>query len=125
MTSNTQRIGRALVLLVAALLVADGVFQLLSPPMLVESLTHIGFPPTAGPRLAALTLSCAVLLAIPITRPFGALLTTAFLGGAICAHVRIGEFGSPPQLVCIALGAALWAGLALSDERVRGWLTSR
>jgi uncharacterized membrane protein YphA (DoxX/SURF4 family) len=122
---SAQRIGRGLVLLVAAVLLLDGIAQVISPPMMVDALRHIGFPPDWGPRLAVLTLSCAVLLAVPATRPFGALLTTAFLGGAICSHVRIGEFGSPPQLICIAIGVLMWGGLVLSDGRVRAWLTAR
>lgn len=114
-----RRIGRGLILLSAGILLLDGVFQIASPPPLIEALDHIGFPPDAGPRLAVLTLGCAALLAVPATTLFGAILTTAFLGGAICAHVRIGEFGSPPQLVCIALGLAVWIGLGLADPRFR------
>lgn len=122
---HAQRIGRALVLIVSTMLTADGIVQIVSPPFLVEALSHIGFSPQAGPALAIVTLSCALLLAARATAPFGALLTTAFLGGAICAHVRIGEFGSPPQLLCVVLGISLWGGLALSDLRVRALLWSR
>ena len=38
-------------------------------------------------------LACAILYAIPATAVLGAILVTGFLGGAICAHVRIGELG--------------------------------
>ncbi|WP_043367207.1 DoxX family protein [Belnapia sp. F-4-1] len=122
---SAERIGRALVLLVSTFLITDGFIQIASPPFLVTALTHIGFPPQAGPAIAVVTLTCALLLAARVTAPFGALLTTAFLGGAICAHVRIGEIGSPPQLLCLILGAALWGGLVLSDYRVRALLAPR
>ena len=112
-------VGRTLVILVAGLLLIDGVLQIASPPMLVHALTEVGFPPDAGRTIGMVTLSCAILLAIPKTKLPGAVLTTGFLGGAICAHLRVGEIGSPPQLVCLALGLAMWAGLFLADLRLR------
>ncbi|MGV1761670.1 DoxX family protein, partial [Rhizobium sp. A22-96] len=45
-----------------------------------------------------------------------------FLGGAICAHVRIGELGSLPELISLALGAMTWGGLYLRDPRIRAIL---
>ena len=36
-------------------------------------------------------LACAIPYAIPATAVLGAILVTGFWGGAICAHVRIGE----------------------------------
>jgi len=49
----------------------------------------------------------------------GAILVTGFLGGAICAHVRIGELGSPPELISLFLGAMTWGGLYLRNPRIR------
>ena len=112
-------VGRTLVTLIAGLLLVDGTLQILSPPRLVQALVEVGFTVDAGRRIAVITLSCAVLLAIPRTKLLGAVLTTGFLGGAICAHLRIGEIGSPPQLLCLALGFAMWAGLLLADQRLR------
>ena len=48
------------------------------------------------------------------------ILVTGFLGGAICAHVRIGELGSPPELICLLLGAMTWGGLYLPAIHVSG-----
>jgi hypothetical protein len=113
-----RRVGRGLVLVAAALLLADGVSQLLAPPALIEEMARIGFAPESAAQVAIITLSCAALLAWPRTAPLGGLLTTGFLGGAICAHFRVGEIGSPSQLICAALGASIWVGLALADPRV-------
>lgn len=118
-------IGRALVILVAALLLVDGLLQLASAPMLVHALTEIGFAPDAVRTIGLVTLSCALLLAIPRTRLPGAVLTTGFLGGAICAHLRVGEVGSPPQLVCLVLGAAMWTGLLVADHGLRALFDRR
>jgi hypothetical protein len=118
----SSTVGRAIVTLVAALLLLDGFLQLTSPPMMVEALSHVGFAPDSGPRLAVITLTCAVLLLVPHTAPLGAVLSTGFLGGAITAHVRIEGLGTPPQLICLALGALIWLGLCLTDARVRAFI---
>ena len=67
-------------------------------------------------------LACAILYAIPATSVLGAILVTGFLGGAISAHVRIGEFGSPPEIISLLLGAMTWGGLYLRDPRIRAIL---
>jgi hypothetical protein len=56
-----------------------------------------------------------VLYLVPRTKVWGALLLTAYLGGAVATHVRIGE----PFLTPVLIGALLWAGLYLRDPRVR------
>ena len=118
MTPPAPRLGRALVWLATAVLLADGLMQLSSPPSMVEAMKHIGYPPDFGPRLSIITIACAFLLAIPATRLIGAILTTGFLGGAIAVHVPSGGFGAPPQFICIAIGMTAWVGLLLSDARV-------
>jgi len=121
----SSAVGRTIVTLIGAVLLLDGFLQFTSPPMMVEALTHAGFAPDSGPRLAAITLICAVLLIVPRTAPLGAVLSTGFLGGAITAHVRIDGLGTPPQLICLALGALMWLGLCLADARVRAFIPSR
>jgi mannose/fructose/N-acetylgalactosamine-specific phosphotransferase system component IIC len=49
-------------------------------------------------------------------------LVTGFLGGAICAHVRMGELGSPPEIISLLLGAMTWGGLYARDPRIRAIL---
>ena len=108
-------IGRTFLLASAAVLGLDGALQFASPPAMVEALTHVGFAPDIGPKLAMITLSCALLLAIPKMAIFGAVITTGFLGGAVCAHLRVGELASPPQLICVAIGAGVWIGVVLAN----------
>ena len=67
-------------------------------------------------------LACAILYTIPATAVLGAILVTGFLGGAICAHVRIGELGSSPEIASLLLGAMAWGGLYLRDPRIRAIL---
>lgn len=116
---SSDRVGQVLIYLVALLLLLDGILQLLSPPFMLEAFAETGFSPDAGPVLATVSLTSALVLAIPRTAMLGAILVTGFLGGAISAHVRLGEIGSPPQVICALLGIAAWAGLYLRDARLR------
>ena len=66
--------------------------------------------------------SCAILYAIPDTAVLGAILVTGFLGGAICAHVRMGELGSAAGNHSLLLGAMTWDRRPLPeacDPRIR------
>jgi hypothetical protein len=80
---------------------------------------QVGFPPELSPLLGGIMLLCALVFAIPRTAMIGAILITAFAGGAICTHVRIGEIGSPPQFIAFALAAVAWLSLWLRDADVR------
>jgi hypothetical protein len=60
-------------------------------------------------------LGCTIIYAIPQTAFLGALLLTAYLGGATASHVRIGE----PFYLPIIFGVLVWAGLFLRIDRLR------
>lgn len=114
--------GRAISAFVVIALVADGTIQLFAPAHIASMLQETGFAMDLTRVVGPLILVCAILYAIPTTAVFGAILVTGFLGGAICAHVRIGELGSPPEVISLLLGAMTWAGLYARDGRVRAIL---
>lgn len=115
-------VGRLMSALVVLVLLADAGVQLFAPNLLRPAMDASGFPMHLAPVLGAIMLICAGLYALPPTATLGAIIITGFLGGAICTHVRLGEFGSPPQLICLALGLLAWGGLYLRDTRVRALL---
>jgi hypothetical protein len=108
--------------IVVIALVADGTIQLFAPAQIAAMMQETGFAMDLSRVVGTITLVCAVLYAIPATAVLGAILLTGFLGGAICAHVRIGELGSPPEIISLLLGAMTWGGLYLRDPRIRGIL---
>lgn len=114
--------GRILSALVVVVLVADGAVQLFAPARIAGMLQETGFAMDLTRVVSPIILACAILYAIPFTAVLGAILVTGFLGGAICAHVRIGELGSPPELISLLLGAMTWGGLYLRDPRIRALL---
>jgi len=114
--------GRIMSACVVVALVADGSIQLFAPARIASMLQETGFAIDLTRIVGPIILICAVLYAMPATAMLGAILVTGFLGGAICAHVRIGELGSPPELISLLLGAMTWGGLYLRDPRIRALL---
>lgn len=114
--------GRVLSALVVLVLLADAAVNLVAPEKLAEPMAATGFTAALSPQLGILMLVCAVLYAIPRTSVLGAILVTGFLGGAICAHFRIGEMGSGSQIVCLLIGIAAWLGLYLRMPALRSLL---
>ena len=115
-------VGRIMSAFVVVALVADGAIQLFAPAQIAGMLQETGFAMDLTRVLGPIVLACAILYAFPATTALGAILVTGFLGGAICAHVRIGELGSPPEVIALLLGAMTWGGLYLRDPRIRAIL---
>ena len=114
--------GRIMSAIVVIALVADGAVQLFAPAQLASMSQETGFAMDLTRVVGAIVLTCAILYAIPATAVLGAILVTGFLGGAICAHVRIGELGSPPEIISLLLGVLTWGGLYARDPRIRAIL---
>ena len=114
--------GRIMSAFVVVALAADGMIQLFAPAQIASVLQETGFAMGLTRVVGPIILACAVLYAIPATAVLGAILVTGFLGGAICAHVRIGELGSAPEIISLLLGAMTWGGLYARDARIRAIL---
>ncbi|OCJ12191.1 hypothetical protein A6U86_03900 [Rhizobium sp. AC27/96] len=118
-------VGWVLSAIVILVLAADAAVDLFSPSLISAEMEATGFPTSQATLLGLIILVCAVLYAIPRTAVLGAILTTGFFGGAICTHFRLGEVGSPPQLISLVLGIMAWGGLYLRDRRIRDLLPIR
>ena len=117
--------GRIVSALVVVVLLADGAVNLFAPHLLKQEMAASGFPAELAPVLGALIVLCAAVYAWPRTAVLGAVLITGFLGGAISLHFRLGEIGSPPQLICLTIGIPAWAGLFLRDAGVQAMMPLR
>jgi hypothetical protein len=114
--------GRIMSAVVIVALAADGTIQVFAPTQIASMLQETGFAMDLTRIVGPIVLACALLYALPATAVLGAILVTGFLGGAICAHLRIGELGSPPELISLVLGALTWGGLYARDARIRALL---
>lgn len=124
-SSAANWIGRIASGLVVVALLADAGVSLLAPGVMKAQMAETGFAMRLSQPLGIVMLTCATLYAIPQTAVLGAILVTGFLGGAICTHFRMGEIGSPPQIICLVLGVLAWGGLYLRDTRLRTLLPLR
>ena len=114
--------GRMISAFVVIALMADGTIQLFAPAQFASMLQETGFAMDVTRVVGPIVLACAILYAIPTTAVLGAILVTGFLGGAICAHVRMGELGSSPEIISLLLGAMTWGGLYARNPRIRALL---
>lgn len=107
-------IGWGLTGLVTVFLLMDSVMKLLALPVVLEAGQSIGFPGASMNRtLGLLLLACTALFLIPRTAILGAILITAFLGGAVATHVRLGAPLFSHVLFGVYVGIVMWAGLGL------------
>jgi len=118
---SQRRAGWVLSGLVIAFLAMDAAMKLANLPIVAETMAQLGWPADAGTiyLLAALLLGSTLLFAVPRTAMLGAILLTAYLGGAIATHVRVGSPLFSHILFGVYLGIMIWGGLWLRDPRLR------
>ena len=75
--------------------------------------------PNVARMLGVIGLIATALYALPRTSVLGAILLTAYMGGAIATNARIGNPLFSHTLFGVYLGVILWGGLYLRDPRVR------
>ena len=110
--------GRVLSTLAAVFMVFDGVIHVLKPAPVVQAFAQLGYPLSASVGIGVLELVFTALYVIPRTAALGAVLLTAYLGGAVATQLRAGS-GWFETIFPVIIGAIVWAGLALRDARVR------
>jgi DoxX-like family len=113
--------GRILSALPVLLMIGTGLFGLLKPEAIAPQFAHYGYPDGSLTRIVIVEIVCAILYAIPRTSALGAILLTAYLGGATATHVHAGE----PFFIPIVVGLVVWLGLYLRDGRVRALVPLR
>jgi hypothetical protein len=112
----------ALTALVALFLAVDGVLHVLQVPAVEQSFRDLGYPAGSALGIGLLELGCLALYLVPRTAALGALLLTAYLGGAVAAQVRIQAPLLSTTLFPVYTAVLLWVALALRDRRVRALL---
>ena len=110
--------GRVVSLLPILFLLMDGIMKLVKPQIVVQTTVQLGYPEDVILPVGIVLIVCTVLYLIPATAVLGAILLTGYLGGAVATHVRVGA-GIFPILFPVILGALIWFGLYLRDERLR------
>jgi DoxX-like family len=122
---STIWIGRIVSGLPALFLLVDGAMKLVKPAVVVEATTKLGYSESLIVPIGIILILCTLLYLIPTTSVLGAILLTAYLGGAVATHVRAAEGGVFPIIFPIIFGALLWLGLYLNDTRLRALIPLR
>ena len=115
----TYWLGWGLTGLFIAFMIFDGGIKLALIQPVIDSMTELGYPVEYARLLGVLGLVCTLLYAIPRTSVLGAVLLTAYLGGAVSAHVRIGSPLFSHDLFGVYMGLIAWCGIWLRNPRLR------
>jgi hypothetical protein len=107
--------GRIISTLVVLFLLFDAVAKLMKIAPVLQAFARLGYPESLAVPIGILLLACTAVYVIPRTSVLGAILLTAYLGGATATHVRAGE----PFYFPVVFGVLVWAGLYLREDRLR------
>ena len=90
--------------------------KLLALPIVLETSTQLGYPASPGlaQALGVILFIFTALYVYPRTSILGAVLLTAFLGGAVATHVRVDSPLLTHTLFGVYLCVFLWGGLSPS-----------
>jgi hypothetical protein len=128
MESATQKVsktnlwaGRIISTLVVLFLLFDAVAKLMKIAPVLQAFTQLGFSTSLAVPIGAVLLVCTILYVIPPTSILGAILLTAYLGGATVTHVRAGQ----PFYFPVIFGVLVWGGLYLRENRLRALIPLR
>lgn len=117
--------GRIISGLVIAMLGLDAVVKLAAPQLMIDHSPPLGLANDVGlyRMLGVILLAAIVLHVVPRTAFLGAILITAFLGGAIAINLRADMPLISNTLFGFYLGALFWIGFWLRDMRIRALLS--
>ena len=113
--------GRILCGLAVLFLVFDSVGKILRTQTNLKGFAAMGFDPGLALPVGVILLICLIVFLIPRTAFFGALLLTAYLGGAESVNV-LTKAPIPILLLPIVTGLFVWAGPYVASERLRALL---
>jgi DoxX-like family len=108
-TSRRVRIGAFLIYFSSVILAGSAAAKFAQIPTVASKLAVLGFDGSKLLLIAVLELTSGILFAVPRTRALGLLLVSAYLGGAIAAHVAHSQLPFQPTFVL----ALIWIGVSL------------
>jgi len=113
--------GRIITGLVVLFFLFDSIMKLVKPAFVVEANQQLGYSEHLIIPIALVLLVSTILYVIPATAVLGAILLTAYMGGAVATHVRV---DAPLFNVVFAVlfGMLVWAGLFFREPRLKALL---
>jgi hypothetical protein len=113
--------GRTFSGLVILFFLLDAAIKL--PPLqpVIDTMAELGWPTDLATvrSLSVLMIASVLLYACPPISVLGAILITAYLGGAVATRARVGSPVFTHTLFGVYFGVLAWAGLWLRNPRLR------
>jgi hypothetical protein len=117
---KTQRwISYAMSGLVILFMLFDSIMKFVKPPEVIEGTLALGYGEEHLVTLGTLGLISTLLYAFPRTSILGAILLTAYFGGAVATHLRLNNPLFSHILFTVYFGILIWGGLWLRNPRLR------
>ena len=120
-----RRAGAIMTGLAIVFLLFDSVGKLIPVTAAVQASIDLGYPESAVRPIGLILLVCLILYAIPATSVLGAILLTGYLGGAVATQFRVGNPLLTHTLFPFYIGALIWGGLLLREDRLRALIPLR
>ncbi|HWV36563.1 MAG TPA: DoxX family protein [Thermomicrobiales bacterium] len=108
--------GNVIIGFVVLFMLVDGIMKVLQFDVSVEGTLEFGYPRSFVAWIGLTLVICTLLYAIPRTAFLGAILLTAYLGGATAIQLRIEQ---SDFIFAVFFGVLVWVGLSLRDARLR------
>lgn len=105
--------------LVVLFMLFDSIFKFVKPDPVVEGTLSLGYAEHHIAVIGTLGLVSTVLYAVPRTSVLGAVLLTAYFGGAIATNFRMDAPLFSHVLFPVYFAVLAWGGLWLRSEAVR------
>ncbi len=124
-TKTRKVIGWIISILMIAFLLFDSFGKITRNAYAVQGTGDLGYPEHSIFLIGMILLICTVLYTIPVTSFFGAILLTAYLGGAVASNFRVEAPLYTHVLFPAYIGVLLWVGLMLRHESYMKFLTNK
>ena len=112
--------GRILTGLCLLFLLFDAIMKIIKESHSIEGSAKLGWPVGDVQGLGIVLLLFTIIYMIPRIAFIGAILLTAYLGGAVAIMVRVQE----PYWFPIIFAVLVWAGLYFRNEKFRALVSS-
>ena len=103
-------VGNSLIFLSGLAVAVSSILKFAGVPAVAHQMAAMGFTGERYTLVATLEILSAILFLYSRTRSFGLLFLSAFLGGAVCAHVQMGEVpkGIGPGVILALAWTGTW-----------------
>jgi len=106
--------GAVLSTLTVLLLLFSAMGKFLKPDGMEANIKELDWRMDQMTSLGIVEVVCVILYVVPQTAVLGAILLTAYLGGATATHARLDQ----PYFIPIIVGGIMWLGLYLREPRL-------